>query len=238
MSTPARYVLIGGHGKVSLLITKIASKPPHNWKIDSLHRNLVHEDDITSAGGNPVHLDIENATVEELVKCIKGANGVIWSAGAGGKGGKERTWAVDHEACVRAYDAAIQAGVRRLIMVSAIDVRNRDKPPPEWYTKDDLAMSDRVWGAIPEYMKAKLAAEEDLYERAGKLDWTVVRPSGLVDEPGTGKVALGKAPLGRIPREDVARVVIACMEEERTIGKALDLSSGDTPIDEAIKSVL
>jgi nucleoside-diphosphate-sugar epimerase len=238
MSKPARYVLIGGHGKVSLLITKIASKSPHNWKIDSVHRNPEHDEDIRSAGGHPIHLDVEKATVEELGNCIKGADGVIWSAGAGGKGGKERTWAVDHEACVRSYDAAIAAGVRRFVLVSAIDVRNRDKPPPEWYTKEDLAVSDRMWNAIPEYMKAKLAAEEDLYKRAGKLDWTVVRPSGLLDEPGTGKVALGKAPLGKIPREDVARVVVGVMEERGTIGKALDLSGGDTPIEEAIKSVL
>ena len=238
MSTPARYVLIGGHGKVALHITKIATKPPHNWKIDSIFRNPDHTDEIRSAGANPITLDIEHATVDDLANIIQGADGVIWSAGAGGKGGKERTWAVDHEACVRAYDAAIQAGVRRLLLVSAIDVRNRDLPPPEWYTKEDIERSDRMWRVIPEYMKAKLAAEEDLYQRAGKLDWTVLRPSGLLDEPGTGRVALGKVPLTMIPREDVARVVIACMEEKGTIGKSLDLTGGDTPIDEAIKQVI
>lgn len=237
MAKQARYVLIGGHGKVSILITKIASKSPYNWRIDSIHRNPSHDDDIRSAGGNPVRLDIEKASTDDLAMHLKDADGVIWSAGAGGNGGKERTWAVDHEACVRAYDAAIKAGVRRFVLVSAIDVRNRDKPPPEWYTKEDLVASDRMWNAIPEYMKAKLAAEEDLYKRAGKLDWTVVRPSYLTDDPGTGKVALGKAPLGKIPREDVARVVVGVMDEKGTIGKAFDLSAGDVPIDQAIKSV-
>jgi nucleoside-diphosphate-sugar epimerase len=239
MSKPARYVLLGGHGKVSLLITRIATQPPHNFQIDSVHRSPSHDEDIRKVGGNPIHLDIESSSLADLTKLFAGADGIIWSAGAGGKGGKERTWAVDYEGCKKAYDAAISAGVRRFILVSAIDVRNREKPAPEWYTRQDLDVSDRMWGAIPEYMKAKLAAEEALYERApGKLDWTVVRPSGLTDEARTGKVALGRAPLGKIPREDVARVVVACMVERGTIGKALDLSGGDTPIDEAIKNVL
>ena len=234
----ARYVLLGGHGKVALHITRIATQSPFNWQIDSIHRSPSHDEDIRNVGGNPITLDLEKASISDLAAQFHGADGIIWSAGAGGKGGKERTWAVDYESAVKAYDAAEQAGVRRFIVVSAIDVRNREKSPPDWYSKEDLAMSERVWKAIPEYMKAKLAAEEDLYKRVGKLDWTVVRPSGLTDEDGTGKVALGKAPLGQIPREDVARVVVACLVERGTIGKALDLSSGDIPIDEAIKSIL
>ena len=99
-------------------------------------------------------------------------------------------------------------------------------------------MSDRMWSVIPEYMKAKLAAEEELYKRTGMLDWTVIRPSGLTENPGTGKVALGKAPLGQVPREDVARVVVGVVQEKFTLGKALDMSSGIIPIEEAIKAVI
>jgi len=99
-------------------------------------------------------------------------------------------------------------------------------------------MSERMWNDIPEYMKAKLAADEELFKRAGKLDWTIVKPSGLTDDAATGKVALGQAPLGKIPREDVARGVVDLLADERSIGKALDLSSGDTPIDEAIKNAI
>jgi nucleoside-diphosphate-sugar epimerase len=239
MSKQARWILLGGHGKVSLHITRIATQPPHNFQIDSIHRFPSHAEDIRSAGGNPIHLDIEASSVSDFTNVFRGADGIIWSAGAGGKGGKERTWAVDHEGCVRAYDAAISAGVRRFILVSAIDVRNRDKPPPAWYSKQDLEVSDEMWNSIPEYMKAKLAAEEDLYKRAGKLDWTIVRPSYLTEEKGTGKVTIGKAPLAKkIPREDVARVVVACMLEKGTIGKAFDVSAGDTPIDQAIKNLL
>lgn len=233
----ARYVLLGGHGKVALHITRIATQAPYHWQIDSTHRSPAHTEDIVNVGGNPVFLDIEKSSIADLVEIFRGADGIIWSAGAGGKDGKHRIWAVDFEGCVRAYDAAEQAGVKRFVLVSAIDVRNKDGPAPEWYTKEDLEMSERIWRVIPEYMKAKLAAEENLYKRAGRLDWTVVRPSGLTDVPGTGKVSMGKAPLTTIPREDVARVVVAVIQAEGTIGKALDLSSGDIPIEEAIRNV-
>jgi nucleoside-diphosphate-sugar epimerase len=234
----ARYVLLGGHGKVSLHITRIATQPPYNWQIDSIHRSQSHDQDIRNVGGNPIILDLEKSSTADLTERFRGADGIVWCAGAGGKGGKERTWAVDYESAIKAYNAAEKAGVRRFVMVSAIDVRNPDAPPPEWYTKEDIATSEWIWKAIPEYLKAKLAAEEDLYKRAGKLDWTVIRPSHLTDESGTGKVALGKAPLGQIPREDVARVVVAAVQENGTIGKALDLSGGDTPIERAIKGIL
>jgi len=238
MSKQARYVLIGGHGRVGLHITRIATQAPYNWQIDSIHRSPAQDEDIRNVGGNPITFDIEHASVTDLVEKFEGADGIVWSAGAGGKGGKERTWAVDYEGSVKAYDAAEQAGVRRFVMVSAIDVRNRDNPPPEWYTKEDIEASERIWKAIPEYMKAKLASEEDLYKRDRRLDWTVLRPALLTDEPGTGKVTLGKAPLTQIPREDVARVVVEVLRENGTIGKALDLTAGDTPIEEAIKNVI
>jgi uncharacterized protein YbjT (DUF2867 family) len=88
-----------------------------------------------------------------------------------------------------------------------------------------------VWAA---YIKAKFAAEEDL--RARDLDWTVLRPGGLTDDPGTGQVQLGTPPLprGSVPRADVAAVIGALLDESRTSGQTLDLVSGDTPVAEAV----
>ena len=88
-----------------------------------------------------------------------------------------------------------------------------------------------MWAA---YVKAKFAAEEDL--RARDLDWTVLRPGGLTDDPGTGRVALAPPPLprGSIPRADVAAVIVALLDEPRTSGQTLDLVSGDTPVAQAV----
>lgn len=91
------------------------------------------------------------------------------------------------------------------------------------------------------YMEAKLAADRNLVtenERRG-LEYTIVRPGGLSQESGTGKVAAGRVHLGSmIPREDVASVVIECMKNEGTKGLAFDLVGGDTPIKDAVAAVV
>jgi len=71
------------------------------------------------------------------------------------------------------------------------------------------------------------------------LDFTIVRPGGLTDDPGTDLVAAA-ADLGRygqIPRDDVAATLVACLDEPNTIGKSFDLLSGETPIPEALAAL-
>jgi uncharacterized protein YbjT (DUF2867 family) len=90
--------------------------------------------------------------------------------------------------------------------------------------------ADEVWAA---YITAKTAAEDDL--RSRDLDWTILRPGGLTDEPGTGRVRLGSSvPRGQVPRADVAAVIAALLDDPGTAGKILELVSGDAPITEAI----
>lgn len=127
------------------------------------------------------------------------------------------------------------------ILVSALDMRDRTKPPPPWYNDNDFARSERVWTAIGPYMRAKLAADTDLRTNNSKrgLKYTIVRPGGLLDEPGKGTVAAGKVHLGTmVSREDVAGTVWACVKNEGTVGLAFDVVGGDTPIEEAVGEVV
>ena len=121
-------------------------------------------------------------------------------------------------------------------MVSAVDVRDREgKPVPDWYGDADKARSDKTWGAIGKYMLAKLVADKSLVQENKKrgLEYTIVRPSGLTLEEGTGKVAVGKVGVTRsISREDVASVIVAVIDEPKTIGLAFDIVGGDGKSDE------
>lgn len=179
-----------------------------------------------------------------MVNTIKSTNPstIIWAAGAGG-GSPERTKAVDNEGAIRSMDATAKAGVtKRYIIISAIDVGDKkNKPEPEWYNDGDRDRSDKVWGAIGPYMVAKLAADTSLVTENSRrrLDYTIVRPGGLSQEPGTGKISAGKVHLNNmIPREDVASVVIECMKNEGTKGLAIDCVGGETPVREAIAKVV
>ncbi|TKA52209.1 hypothetical protein B0A55_13081 [Friedmanniomyces simplex] len=212
----------------------------HN--VHSIIRNPDQKSEIEGLGGKPIIQSIEEASVSDLASTITNvkATTVIWSAGAGG-GSPERTQAVDNEGAIKSMDATAQAGVKRYIIVSAVDVRNREsKPEPEWYNHVDRQRSEKVWSAIGVYMRAKLAADLSLVTENGRrgLEYTMVRPGGLSDDAGKGKVAAGKVHLdAMISREDVASIVVECLKNDGTKGLAIDFVGGDTPIADAVAEV-
>ena len=86
------------------------------------------------------------------------------------------------------------------------------------------------------YLRAKKAAEDDL--RSRDLDWTILRPGSLTNDPGTGLVLLAdKVPRGNVPRDDVAAVLAGLCDTPAAIGRTLELISGNTPIADALKNL-
>jgi len=135
-----------------------------------------------------------------------------------------------------ALAAKENGGTKRFVMVSAVDVRDRDaKPAPDWYTDDDKARSDKTWGAIGAYMLAKLAADRSLVtsNKERGLEYTIIRPSGLTEEKGSGKVAVGRVGCTRsVSREDVAAVLVPVIDRPETAGFAFDVVGGEGVSDE------
>ncbi|MBB6120968.1 SDR family oxidoreductase [Nocardiopsis algeriensis] len=216
-----RIVIAGGHGKIALRLARLLAD--RGDRPVALIRNPDHAQDVTEAGAEPAVIDLEKATVTELAEKIMNADAVVFAAGAGPGSGAARKETVDHKAAVLTADAASLAGVRRLIQISAIGV---DNPLPEG--------SEEVWAA---YVEAKRAADADLRERTLELDWTILRPGALTDDPGTGKVDLGEE-VGRdsVTRDDVAAVIVALLDEPGTVGKVLNLVNGETPVVEAVRA--
>lgn len=216
-----RIVIVGGHGKIALrLARQLADRGDTPV---GLIRNPDHSQDIVDAGAEPVVIDLEQATVTELTEKIMGADAVVFAAGAGPGSSAERKETVDHKAAVLTADAAALAGVRRLVQVSAINV---DKPVPE--------DTGEVWKA---YVAAKKAADDDLRQRDLDLDWTILRPGGLTDDAGTGRVDLGEeVERETVTRDDVAAVIVALLDEPGTVGRVLNLVNGETPVVEAVRA--
>ncbi|MDR8410190.1 SDR family oxidoreductase [Nonomuraea sp. 3-1Str] len=212
-----RIIIAGGHGKIALRLGRLLGSAA-----TGLVRNPAHVADVEATGARAVVCDLESAGVEELAAILDGADAAVFAAGAGPGSGVARKDTVDRAASVLLADAAERAGVRRFLQVSSMGA---GRPPAPG--------SDEVWTA---YITAKTAAEEDLRRRG--LDWTIVRPGGLTDEPGTGRVRLApEVPRGTVPRDDVAAVLAELLRERAAIGRVLELVSGDTPIPEAIASV-
>jgi Putative NADH-flavin reductase len=211
----ARILIIGGHGKVALLLAPLLAAAGHT--VSSVIRNPDHEADVAATGAQPVVADIETFDVDQLRNLVSGNDVVVWSAGAGG-GNPARTKAVDQDAAIRSIDAAKAAGVTRYVMVSYFGAGSDHGIPA-----DD---------PFHPYAEAKAAADAHL--RASGLDWTIVAPSALTLDPPAGRVDLSATESASVSRADVAAVIAAAIDEPSTIRRTLRFNTGDVPIAEAL----
>ncbi|MEK3734983.1 MULTISPECIES: SDR family oxidoreductase [Paenibacillus] len=164
-------------------------------------------------------VDLEGS-IDHIASAAQGADAIVFTAGSGGHTGADKTMLIDLDGAIKSMEAAKQAGIQRFVMVSAIGVHHREK----WMA------------SAPHYSAAKYYA--DMWLMRSGLDYTIIRPGGLTNEPGTGKVkAAADVERGNIPREDVASTILAALADPSTMGKAFDLISGDTPIEQALKLV-
>jgi uncharacterized protein YbjT (DUF2867 family) len=210
-------VIAGGHGQIALRLAKLLSA--RGDAVRSLIRNPGHEAGVHATGAEPVVADME--ALGDLAEFVDGADAVVFAAGAGPGSGPERKRTVDLGAAVKLLDGARRTGVRRYLMVSAMGAA------------DPAAGSE----AMRPYLEAKSQADAAL--AASDLEWTIVRPGGLTDEPGTGLVELAPS-LGRrgtITRDDVAAVLVGCLDEPRTVRATFDLLQGETPIAQALAAL-
>lgn len=218
-----RIVLAGAHGQVARRLGRLLSA--RGDTVVGLVRNPDHAADLRSDGVEPAVLDLESATVDELADLARGADAVVFAAGAGPGSGEARKHTVDHGAAVLLADAAEKAGVRRYVLVSSMGVEQAREGTPQG-----------VDPVMAVYLQAKLRAEDDVLPREA-LATTVLRPGGLTDDPGTGRVTLGHGiGYGSVPRDDVAAVLVALLDAGRD-GAVVELVGGETPIDEAVAAL-
>jgi len=212
----ARILIIGGHGKVALLLAPLLVGRGDD--VTSIIRNPAHAADVSATGAAAAVADIEHLAVGELATLFAGHDAIVWSAGAGG-GNPSRTYAVDRDAAIRSMDAASSAGVDRYVMVSYFGAR-----------KDHGVAPDNPFHA---YADAKAAADDHL--RASALSWTVLGPSSLTLDDPTGRIDVTSRESRSVSRADVAAVVAATLVEDATIGRTIRFNSGSVPIAEAIR---
>ena len=164
---------------------------------------------------------------------------VIWTARAGANrdGTSSLHNSIDRDGAIKTMDAVAEAGgdtsKRRFIIISALDTpldtRDREtRPVPSWYDDSDKTVSDEVWDQIPAYMMAKLGADKELVTgNDRRLRYTTMKPNWPTVDRGSGKVQAGKISLKeKVSREDVAQVVMACIENKETVSLAFNVSGG------------
>ncbi|MES5816309.1 SDR family oxidoreductase [Streptomyces sp. RG80] len=214
-----RIVIAGGHGQIALRLERLLAARGH--EVAGIIRKAEQGDDLREAGAEPVLLDLESASVEEVAAHLQGADAAVFAAGAGPGSGAARKDTVDKGAAVLFAKAAVRAGVRRHVVVSSMGA------DPKHQGDDIFDVYQRAKGEADEYVRGQDA-----------LDWTILRPGALTNDAGTGLVRL-EAHTGRGPvtRDDVAAVVAELLDTPATAGLTLELVGGSTPVSVAVKAV-
>jgi uncharacterized protein YbjT (DUF2867 family) len=212
-----KVALAGGHGRVARLLEGLLVK--RGDQAVGLIRNSDHADDLRELGAEPVLCDLE--ADDDVAAAIAGADAVVFAAGAGPGSGAERKRTMDLGGALKLIEAASAGGIQRFVMVSSMGAAN---PPGQ---------GGDVFG---EYLRAKGEADRAL--AASGLDFTIVRPGRLTDDPPRGAVTIAESvDRGSVSRADVAAVLLGVLDADNAIGKTFELVSGPTPIDEAIAAL-
>ena len=211
-----RIVIAGGHGKIALLLARQLAAAGH--EPIGLIRNAKHADDLLAAGSTPVVLDLEQSTAQDVADVLVGVDAAVFAAGAGEGSSNDRKLSLDRDGAILLADAALEAGVARLIVISSVGADSYDAA-----SEDPFQV----------YLRAKGEADAAVRER--NLDWTIVRPVTLTDEPGTGRISLGSHG-GSIARADVASVVVELLGG---VGarSMFEVSAGDRGVAEVLAGV-
>lgn len=171
---------------------------------------------VRGRGGEPRLGDLEG----EFQPALEGADAVVFTAGSGGGTGWDKTLLVDLWGARRSVDACVERGIDRFVMISS-------------HRASDPLAGD---GPIRAYRVAKRCADD--YLEQSPIASTILRPTTLTDEAGTGHVSASFEYRDEdgdpIPRADVAESVVASLDTEATIGERIGLFGGETPIERAI----
>ncbi|MGN7414823.1 SDR family oxidoreductase [Paenibacillus sp. SAF-068] len=208
-------LVIGANGQIGkYVVEQLVQEGQH--KVTALIRKPEQAEALKELGAEVVIGDLEGS-VNDLAEAMKDHNAIVFTAGSGGSTGQDKTLLIDLDGAVKTMEAAEQQGISRYILVSAYGADQREK-----------------WSeSIKPYYVAKHYADRALF--ASDLNYTIIRPGGLKNEPGTGKIAVGTdLEPGSIPREDVARVIVASLQEEKTYRMAFDLIAGNQSVEDAL----
>lgn len=213
-----KVCVIGANGQIGRQLVQMLHES-ETYTVRAMVRKEEQAAPLRETGIEAVVADLEG-TVDELAEAVNGCDAIIFTAGSGSHTGADKTLLVDLDGAVKSMEAAEKARVKRYVMVSALQAHNRGN----WNEK------------IRHYYVAKHYADKVLMDSS--LTYTIVRPGRLTNDPGTGKVAIAEnLPRASVSREDVAKTVFACLQNENTYYRGFDLIQGEDQINDALNKL-
>ncbi len=187
-------------------------------EVTGMHRKPEQAEVIRDSGATPVSGDLIEDGVDALADRMQGHDAVVFSAGAHGTGA-DQTTLIDGKGLEKAAAAAEQAGARQFVLVSVFPDAGRDLEPSEGFEH---------------YMRVKKSADVHLTQT--DLDYIIVRPGTLTDEPAQGSVSAGPAlEYGDVSRDNVAAFIAAALAEPGLSRAVVELTDGPVPAEDAVQ---
>ncbi|GGB52864.1 putative sugar epimerase YhfK [Lentibacillus populi] len=215
-----KILVVGANGKIGKHLVSLIQKND-NLEAKAMIRNKEQASFFEDLGAEISIVDLEQ-DIDAIANAAEGVDAIVFTAGSGGHTGKDKTIMVDLDGAVKTIEAAKVADVKRFIMISSFDTSRE-------------AIQEAASSFAP-YVAAKHYADEWL--KNSDLDYTIIHPGLLTNDKGTGQVELGSdVERGEVPREDIASVIAASLENDTTIGKEFQVVSGKNPIKEALDSL-
>ncbi|MFC3040804.1 SDR family oxidoreductase [Virgibacillus xinjiangensis] len=211
-----KVLVAGAHGHTGKLLVKNLRAEGHEPY--AMVRKEEQKAEMEELGGIPVLGDLESES--DVGRAVKGMEVVMFAAGSGSGTGPNKTTDVDRDGAIRLIDATEKDGIKKFVMLSSMGAGD----------------PTQVEGTFRHYLQMKHEADEHL--KKSELDYTIVRPGALTKEPGTSKIKVGDTVgRGEIPREDVAKTMISALQEPNAYHKTFEMISGDTQIEDALRSL-
>lgn len=208
--------IAGANGQIGQYLLQEMADSGHEAR--ALIRHPDQGPDLQKLGATETVLgDLEH----DCSEAMRGCDAVIFTAGSGPHTGPDKTIDVDQNGAIQLVDTAKAMGIKRFIMVSTMRAEEPEKGPEK----------------LRHYLQAKRNADEHL--KSSGLNYTIVRPGRLTNDDGSGKVEVSTRleTFGEIPRQDVARVLLAVLDSDNTDNRVFDVVAGGTPVQDALASL-
>lgn len=212
-----KVLVVGANGQIGKQVVSLM-KDNDALEATAMIRNVEQAPYFETMEAQTVVADLED-DIDALAKAAEGMDAIVFTAGSGPHTGKDKTIMVDLDGAIKTIEAAKRANVKRFIMISSFDT-----------TREAIQEASESFAP---YVIAKHYADKWL--RASDLQHTIIHPGLLTNDAGNGEIeAATNVARDKVPRADIAEVIVSCLESDATIGKEFQVVKGTTPIKKAM----
>lgn len=206
-------MVIGATGRVGQKLVEILLADGHD--VIGTTRKIANTSQINNPHYHEIEFDITRSLSSLSESCPENLDVIYFTTGSRG----HDLLQVDLHGAVKTMQLAMEKGIKRYIMLSAIH-----------------SLSPNKWTSLIDYFTAKYFADLYLIHQTN-LDYTIVQAGYLTEQPGTHKINSLQSKIldkGEISIDDVALTLAKIVDKKNTFKKCIPIQEGDVEIKEAI----